>query len=283
MQRKALGWTGVEVPVIGQGTWMIEGNRESERRAVAALRLGLDLGMTHIDTAEMYGNGRAEELIAEAIAGRRDEVFLVSKVLPSNASRQGTLRACERSLRRLGTDHLDLYLLHWRGRHPLAETMRAMEDLVASGKIRFFGVSNFDVADVKEAQTAYLKGRLAANQVLYHLGDRGIERKLIPFCGQHEIAVVGYSPFGHGSLPPAGSPGGRVLEEIARRRGRTPRQVVLNFLTRLRGVFAIPKASDPDHVRENSGAAGWTLTAEDEEALNLAFPAPSRDVPLGML
>ncbi|HSW50777.1 MAG TPA: aldo/keto reductase [Bryobacteraceae bacterium] len=283
MQRRALGWTGVEVPVIGQGTWMIEGSRESEQRAVAALRLGLDLGMTHIDTAEMYGNGRAEELVAEAIAGRRDEVFLVSKVLPSNASHQGTLRSCERSLRRLRTGHLDLYLLHWRGRYPLAETMRAMEDLAAAGKIRFFGVSNFDVADVKEAQGAGLKGRLAANQVLYHLGDRGIERKLIPHCDQNGVAVVGYSPFGRGSFPAAGTPAGRVLNEIAERHGRTPRQVVLNFLTRLRGVFAIPKASDPGHVRENSGAAGWTLAAEDEEALSRAFPAPSRDVPLGML
>jgi diketogulonate reductase-like aldo/keto reductase len=262
---------------------MMEGSREAERSAVHALKTGMDLGMTHIDTAEMYGNGRAEELVGEAIAGRRQEVFLVSKVLPSNASYEGTLRACERSLRRLGTDCLDLYLLHWRGRHPLAETMRAMETLVSTGKIRFFGVSNFDVADVKQAQAAVGKGRLAANQVLYHLGDRGIERKLIPYCSGQEIAVVGYSPFGHGDFPSAGSRGGKLLAEIAQRHGRTPRQVVLNFLTRQPGVFAIPKASDAGHVRENSGGDGWTLTAEDREAIERVFPAPARDVPLGML
>ncbi len=158
MMRKTFGWTGVEVPVIGQGTWMIEGSREAERRAVEALRAGLDLGMTHIDTAEMYGNGRAEELVGEAIRGRRQEVFLVSKVLPSNASYEGTLKACERSLRRLGTDYLDLYLLHWRGGSPLRETMRAMEALVAAGKIRFLGVSNFDVEDVQAAQAALEQG-----------------------------------------------------------------------------------------------------------------------------
>jgi diketogulonate reductase-like aldo/keto reductase len=283
MQRKKLGWTGVEVPVIGQGTWMIEGSREAERRAVAALRIGLDLGMTHIDTAEMYGNGRAEELVGEAIAGRRSEVFLVSKVLPSNASYEGTLRACERSLRRLRTDTLDLYLLHWRGRHPLTETMRAMEKLVESGKVRFFGVSNFDVEELSQAERAVSRGRLAANQVLYHLGDRGIERRLIPHCAQQEIALVGYSPFGHSGFPTASSPGGRVLDQVARRHGRTARQVVLNFVTRQPGVFAIPKASDPEHVHENSGGAGWALAEEDEKAINLVFPAPSHDVPLGML
>jgi diketogulonate reductase-like aldo/keto reductase len=262
---------------------MIEGSPEAERSAVQALRTGLDLGMTHIDTAEMYGNGRAEELVSEAIAGRRQEVFLVSKVLPSNASYEGTLRACERSLRRLRTDYLDLYLLHWRGRHPLGETMRAMQALVSAGKIRYFGVSNFDVADVKQAQAAAPGGRLAANQVLYHLGDRGIERKLIPYCSEQQIAVVGYSPFGHGDFPAPGSRAGRLLHQIAQRHGRTPRQVVLNFLTRQPGVFAIPKASDPSHVRENSGGAGWTLGAEDLDAIEQVFPAPARDVPLGML
>jgi diketogulonate reductase-like aldo/keto reductase len=283
MQRKTLGWTGVEVPVIGQGTWMIEGNPETERRAVAALRVGLDLGMTHIDTAEMYGNGRAEELVSEAIAGRRSEVFLTTKVLPSNASYQGTLRACERSLRRLRTEWVDLYLLHWRGQYPLAETMRAMEELVESGKVRYFGVSNFDVDEFNQARGGVSKGRLAANQVLYHLGDRGIERRLIPHCAGEQTAVVGYSPFGHRGFPAAGSPGSKVLNQIALRHGRTARQVVLNFLTRLPGLFAIPKASDPDHVRENSGGAGWTLAGEDEEAISRAFPAPTRDVPLGML
>jgi diketogulonate reductase-like aldo/keto reductase len=280
---KLFGCTGVEVPVVGQGTWLIEGSREVERRAVAALRAGLDLGMTHIDTAEMYGNGRSEELVGEAIAGRRKEVFLVSKVLPSNASYEGTLRACERSLKKLNTDYLDLYLLHWRGRYPLADTMRAMEALVAAGKTRFIGVSNFDVTDVQEAQHALSSGRLAANQVLYHLGDRGIERKLIPYCQSQDIAVVGYSPYGHSDFPTAESRAGKVLAEIGRRHGKTARQVVLSFLTRQPGVFTIPKASWVEHTEENAAGAGWSLLPEDEDALERVFPAPTRDVPLGML
>ena len=262
---------------------MIEGRRDKEQQAVTALRMGLDLGMTHIDTAEMYGNGRAEELVGEAVEGRRGEVFLTSKVLPSNASYDGTLKACERSLRRLETDYLDLYLLHWRGRHPLAETMRAMEKLADAGKIRFFGVSNFDVSDLKEAQQACSSGRIAANQVLHHLRERGIERKLIPECARQEIATVGYSPFGHDDFPEQGSKGYRALEEIARRHGRTVRQVILNFLTRDLNVFTIPKASDPEHVRENSGAAGWALTEQDIAGINRAFPVPARDVPLGVI
>ena len=280
---RAFGWTGVKVPVIGQGTWMIEGSRASERRGVEALRVGMDLGLTHIDTAEMYGNGRAEELAGEAIGGRRDEVFLVSKVLPSNASYDGTLRACERSLARLGTDHLDLYLLHWAGSYPLGDTMRAMERLADEGQIRFAGVSNFDVRQVEAAQAALRHHRLAANQVLYHLRDRGIERKLIPYCRERQIAVVGYSPFGHEALPRLDSAGGRVLAEVAQRNRRTVRQVILNFLTRLPDVFTIPKASQAEHTRENAGGSGWTLSAEDVGALDRAFPAPDRDVPLGML
>ena len=277
MIRRQFGWTGVEVPVIGQGTWMIEGNREQERRAIEALRAGLDLGMTHIDTAEMYGSGRAEELVGEAIAGRRSEVFLVSKVLPHNASYRGTLEACERSLKRLKTDWLDLYLLHWSGSHPIRETMRAMEDLVAAGKTRYIGVSNLDVDEVQEAERSLKKERLAANQVLYYLGSRGIERKLIPYCISRGIAVVGYSPFGSGRFSP------QALAGIAERHQKTPRQVVLNFLTRQPEVFIIPKASRPDHVRENAGGAGWSLTEEDLRQIDEAFPAPSRNVPLGML
>jgi diketogulonate reductase-like aldo/keto reductase len=283
MVYRQFGWTGVNVAVIGQGTWMIEGSRQAEHRAVEALRLGLGLGLTHIDTAEMYGNGRAEELVGEAIAGRRDEVFLVSKVLPSNASYQGTLRACERSLRRLRTDWLDLYLLHWPGSHPLRETMRAMEDLVAARKIRFLGVSNFDVEEVKAAQQALTRERLACNQVLYHLGNRGIERHLIPYCAAQGIAVVAYSPFGHGSFPSPRSVGGRVLDEISRDHGRTPRQIALNFLTRHPGVFTIPKASSAEHVRENALGAGWTLADRDLERIEEAFSAPDRDTPLGMI
>jgi diketogulonate reductase-like aldo/keto reductase len=278
MVRHQFGWTGIELPVIGQGTWNLEGSREKERRAIEALRAGLDLGMTHIDTAEMYGSGRAEELIAEAIAGRRQEVFLVSKVLPSNASYKGTIAACERSLGRLKTDWLDLYLLHWRGGYRLEETFRAMQELVGEGKIRFFGVSNFDVADLREAQAALSGGRIACNQVLYNLQERGIERKLIPYCEENGIAIVGYSPFGHGRFQ-----AGRVLEEIGRRHGRTARQVALNFLTRDDCVFTIPKAGSVEHVRENAGGAGWELTAEDLAEINEAFPAPDGDVPLGML
>src|SRR5450759_3996404 len=201
MTQRPFGWTGVRVPVIGQGTWMIEGSADVERRSIDALRAGIDLGLTHIDTAEMYGNGRAEELVGEAIAGRRQEVFLVSKVLPSNASYDGTLRACERSLRRLGTDRLDLYLLHWESEHPIGETMRAMQRLIDEGQIRFAGVSNFDVDQVRAAQSALRNHKLAADQVLYHLGERGIERKLIPYCQQQGIALVGYTPFGRAKFP----------------------------------------------------------------------------------
>jgi diketogulonate reductase-like aldo/keto reductase len=270
------------VPVIGMGTWMIEGrSRDAERRAVEALRVGLDLGMNHIDTAEMYGNGRAEELVAEAIDGQREQVFLVIKVLPSSASYQGTLNACKQSLKRLKTDFIDLYLLHWpSNQHPVKETMRAMEKLVEDGMIRFIGVSNFDVDQLDAAEKALSKHRLACNQVLYHLGYRGIERHILPYCAKRGIAVVGYSPFGHGSFPPPKSTGGRLLAEIAKRHGRTPRQVALNFLTRHPSIITIPKAGRPEHVQENSGGAGWELTADDLTAIDRAFPAPHFDVPL---
>ena len=283
MVKRKFGWTGVDVPVIGQGTWMIEGGREAERRAIETLRRGLDLGMTHIDTAEMYGNGRAEELVAEAIEGRREEVFLASKVLPGNASYEGTLKACRRSLKRLRTGRLDLYMLHWAGNHPIRETMRAMEELVDDGLVRFIGVSNLDVDEVQAAEAALGCQRLAANQVLYHLGDRGIERRLIPYCAQRQIAVVAYSPFGHARLPSPESPGGRVLAEIAARHGRTVRQVILNFLTRDPNVFTIPKTTHPERVEENAGGCGWDLTGEEIAAIARALPARDYDVPLGML
>jgi diketogulonate reductase-like aldo/keto reductase len=273
----------VEVPVIGQGTWEIDGAAAAEVRAVEALRAGLDLGLTHIDTAEMYGNGRAEELTGQAIAGRRDQVFLVSKVLPGNASYDGVLRACERSLQRLGTSYLDLYLLHWESSFPIAGTMRAMETLIDDGRIRFAGVSNFDVPQVKAAQAALRHHPLAANQVLYHLKERGIERKLIPYCQAQQIAVVAYTPFGQRAFPRPESPGGRVLAEVAERNGRTVRQVILNFLTRLPHTFAIPKSGDPAHTRENAGGAGWPLPPDDIAAIDRAFPAPPRDVPLAMI
>ena len=283
MIKRPFGWTKVEVPVIGQGTWMIEGDPDREKRAVETLRGGLDLGLTHIDTAEMYGEGRAEQLVAEAIAGRRDEVFLASKVLPSNASYQGTLKACESSLRRLRTDRLDLYMLHWPGRHPIEETMRAMERLIERGLIRFAGVSNFDVEELQGAADSLEDQRLACDQVLYHLEDRGIELRLLPQCRQEQIAIVSYSPFGHGKFPGVHSVGGRLLAEIAERHGRTPRQVALNFLTRHPNVFAIPKTTHPDRVKENAGAVGWKLSAQEMDAIDRAFPAPAFVRALGTL
>lgn len=286
MLRRKFGWTGLDVPVIGIGTWMIEGrSRDAERRAIEALRLGLDLGMNHIDTAEMYGNGRAEELIAEAVDDQREQVFLVSKVLPSNASYQGTLKACERSLKRLKTDFIDLYLVHWpSSQHPIEETMHAMEKLVDEGMIRFIGVSNFDVEQLREAQRALKKYRIACDQVLYHLAYRGIEQDLLPYCAEKGIAIVGYSPFGHGSFPSSHSRGGKVLAEIAKRHNRTMRQVALNFLTRDPNLFTIPKAGNPDHVRDNSGAVGdWKLSDEDISTIDRTFPLPHVGKPLEMI
>jgi diketogulonate reductase-like aldo/keto reductase len=284
--RRKFGWTGLNVPVIGMGTWMIEGrSRDAERRAIEALHLGLDLGMNHIDTAEMYGNGRVEELVAEGVDGQREKVFLVSKVLPSNASYEGTLKACERSLKRLKTDFIDLYLLHWpSSQHPIEETMRAMEKLVDEGMIKFIGVSNFDVEQLREAQKALVKHRIACNQVLYHLAYRGIERELLPYCTENGIAIVGYSPFGHGNFLSSHSRGGKVLDEIAKRQNRTVRQVALNFLTRDSNLFTIPKAGNPDHIRDNSGAVGnWKLTDEDIAAIDRTFPLPRADKPLEMI
>lgn len=273
MLTRPFGWTGVQVPVLGQGTWMIEA---AGKRAVDALRAGIDLGMTHIDTAEMYGSGRAEELVGEAIAGRRRDVFLASKVLPSNASYDGTIRACERSLQRLKTDYLDLYMLHWPGSYPIGDTMRAMGTLVERGLVRFAGVSNFDVHELPDAAAVQ---RLACNQVLYHLGDRGIERRVLPWCRERQVPVVAYSPFGHGDFPERS----KVLQEIAKRHGRTVRQVVLNWATRDPNVFTIPKTVRIERVRENAAALDFQLTPEDLVAIDRAFPAPARDVPLGML
>lgn len=283
MIKLKFGWTNVQVPVIGQGTWMIEGDQDSERLAIEGLRLGLDLGLTHIDTAEMYGNGHVEEMVAEAIADRREEVFLVSKVLPSNASYEGTLKACARSLKRLKTDWLDLYLLHWPGPHPIKETMRAMEKLVAEGMVRFIGVSNFDVEELIEAERALQKERMACDQVLHHLGYRGIGRRLLPYCTEHEIAVVGYAPFGHGNFPSSQSTRGRVLMKIAKRYDRTPRQVALNFLSQHPNIFTIPKTSRPERARENSNGVGWELTPEDLAAIDRTFPVPDEDGPLEMI
>jgi diketogulonate reductase-like aldo/keto reductase len=226
----------------------------------------------------------AEELVGQEIRNRRKEIFLVSKVVPSNASYKGTLRACDASLKRLNTDYLDVYLLHWwSGSHPIAETMRAMEELVAAGKIRHIGVSNLDVEPLKQAQRALTRERIVCNQVLYHLRSRGIEHRLIPYCESQNIAVVGYSPFGQGNFPLGSSKQAKALAAIAQRHGKRPRQVALNFLTRRASLFAIPKASNVDHVRENAGGTGWQLTPEDLQLIDSVFPPPAKDQPLDIL
>jgi diketogulonate reductase-like aldo/keto reductase len=272
MERRRFGSTRQQVPVIGQGTWYIDnGDRAS---AIAALQLGLDLGMTHIDTAEMYG--AAEEMVGVAIAGRRDGVFLVSKVLPQNASLSGTIAACERSLARLNTDWLDCYLLHWRGEYPLEDTIEAFENLQRQGKILSWGVSNFDVPDLEEAWEIAGDGRLVCNQVLYHLQERAIENAVIPWCEEHSVAVIGYSPFGHGDFPSARTKGGRVLQEIAAVHDATPRQVALRFLVRRPSLFTIPKASSTKHAAENAKAGDLRLTAAELARIDEAFPRGPR-------
>jgi diketogulonate reductase-like aldo/keto reductase len=260
------------VPVIGQGTWYID---ESDRAlAIAALHRGLDLGMTHIDTAEMYGD--AEVVVGDAIHRRRDEVFLVSKVLPQNASYDGTIAACERSLRRLRTDRLDCYLLHWRGPYPLEDTIAAFDLLQRRGMILSWGVSNFDEADLEDVLTVGGEGRLTCNQVLYHLQERAIEHAVLPWCERHRVAVVGYAPFGHGDFPGPHTPGGRVLREIAAEYEATPRQVALGFLTREPSLFTIPKASNPAHTEENAGAGDLRLSDDAIARIDAAFPRGPR-------
>jgi diketogulonate reductase-like aldo/keto reductase len=271
---KPLGAAGVPVAAIGQGTWQME--HDERRGAIDAIRRGIDAGLTHIDTAEMYGGGVVEEMVAEAIAGWRPRVFLASKVLPSNASSDGTRKACERSLRRLRTDYLDLYLLHWPGRHPLADTIGAFERLVEQGKIRFWGVSNFDVDSLEAAAAVAGAARIACNQVLYHLKERAIEHDVLPWCEAHGVALVGYSPFAHGEFPGPRSAGGRALAEIAREHGATPRQVALRFLVRRPALFTIPKASRPEHAAENAGAGSLALSAADLARLDAAFPLGRR-------
>lgn len=266
MRAHRLGAGGPSVPVIGLGTWNLE--RDDRARAIGAIRRAIELGMAHIDTAEMYGSGEAEALVGEAIAGLRDRVFLVSKVLPEHATYAGTLRACEASLRRLGTDHLDCYLLHWREDRPLAETFRAFETLHAQGKIRAWGVSNFDDQDLTEALALVGPGKIACNQVLYHLGERTIEHRVLPWCARHGVAVVAYSPLG-------GSGGWvtrRALTEVARRLDATPRQVALAYLTRRPRTFAIPKTSRPEHVTELAGADRVVLDDDAIAAIEAAFP-----------
>jgi diketogulonate reductase-like aldo/keto reductase len=279
VKQEKFGSNGPQVSVIGQGTWYLD--RGDRKSAVAALRRGIDLGMTHIDTAEMYGD--AELVIADAIAGKRDGLFLVSKVLPSNASRRGTITACERSLKRLKTDRLDCYLLHWRGSYPLQETVAAFDELVASGKIRSWGVSNFDADDLNEMLAVSGKGKIACNQVLYHLQERAIEHAVIPWCEQHGVAVVAYSPFGHNEFPSPRSKAGETLQTIAEAHGASPRQIALAFLTRNSTVFAIPKASSAEHAADNAAAGKLTLDDSEISALDKAFPRGPKPRGLPML
>jgi diketogulonate reductase-like aldo/keto reductase len=272
---RPFGTTGREVPIVGQGTWNTPLRGERAEEAKRALRRGIELGMVHVDTAEMYGDGGSERLIGEAIGGLpRERLFIVSKVMPHNASYEGTIRACEAGLKRMRVDYFDCYLLHWRGSIPLGETMRALEQLVRDGKTRSLGVSNFDVQDLEEAQVALEREPIACNQVLYHLGERTIEEHEVPYCREHGIAIVAYTPFGRGDW--TDRPGAHVLDEIARKHGATPRQVILAFLTRDPIAFAIPKAATVPHVEENAGAGDLRLDDADVAAIDKAFPARRR-------
>jgi diketogulonate reductase-like aldo/keto reductase len=273
--RRRFGPLDASVPAIGQGTWQLEHHDRAE--VVKALRRGLDLGLTHVDTAEMYGDGKVEEMVAEAIEGRRDEVFLVSKVLPSNASRRGTVAACERSLRRLRTDRLDCYLLHWPSeQYPIEDTLAAFEELRRSGAIRSYGVSNFDEGLLRKAASYAGTAKLVCNQVLYHLEERHADAGLIPLCEELGLAFVGYSPFGSGSFPSPQSPGGKVLADVARAHGATPRQVALAFLTRRPSLFTIPRSSRVEHTEENAGALKLKLSENELAKIDAAFPVRRR-------
>ena len=269
---------GAAVPALGLGTWRMGEVRRAALAEGAALTLGLDLGMTLVDTAEMYGDGGAEEVVAKAIAGRRDQVFLVSKVYPHNAGRKSAIAACERSLARLATDHLDLYLLHWRGRIPLAETVDVFERLRRDGKIVRWGVSNFDIADMRELWELPDGQRCATNQVLYHIGERGIEWELLRWLREHRIPLMAYSPLGQGSLLAK-----RKLQAIAAKVGATPAQVALAWLLRQRDIIVIPKAGMQDHVRANRAAIDVALDAATLVALDDAFPPPGGPSTLSIL
>ncbi|CAN7324325.1 aldo/keto reductase [Rhizobium rhizogenes] len=270
--------SGITVPALGQGTWNMGENAARAKDEIASLKAGLDLGMTLIDTAEMYAAGGSEEIVGKAIEGQRDEVFLVSKVYPHNASSKGTIEACERSLKRMNTDRIDLYLLHWRGEHPLAETVAAFESLKAAGKISAWGVSNFDVGDMEELIAVPNGGNVAANQVLYNLARRGVEYDVLPWCQERSIPVMAYSPIEQGRLLHHPD-----LIHIAKTYQATPAQVALAFLLERDGVIAIPKSANPQRVEENRGAVSLDISDEDWAALDAAFPPPSRKKPLEML
>jgi diketogulonate reductase-like aldo/keto reductase len=271
---------GTPVSRLGQGAWQIGDDRSARAAEQAALRTGLELGMNLIDTAEMYGNGRSEQLIADVIAGRREHVYLVSKVLPENATRDGAVAACEQSLKRLKTDYLDLYLLHWRGSVPFEETLEAFTELRDRGSIRHYGVSNFDVADLEEART--LKGgtEVATNQVLYNLEHRGVEWALLPWCREHAIPLMAYSPLGSDSRRLRTHP---VLKAMAARLGASASRIALAWLLRQPDVVVIPKASSEAHVRDNHAALTFEISAEDLEKIDRSFPPPKRATPLAMI
>ena len=270
--------SGERVPAFGQGTWHMGDDRRRAAEEAAALRLGIELGMTLIDTAEMYGNGRAEEIVAEAAQGERDRLFIVSKVLPYNASQKGVVEACERSLKRLKTDRIDLYLLHWRGAVPLADTLAGFARLQRDGKIRHHGVSNFDLDDMKEWVGLAGGATVAANQILYNLTRRGPEFELIPWCRERQIAIMAYTPLGQGRMLQD-----KALAEVAAWHGASPAQVALAWLLRRDGMMVIPKATQPEHVRDNRGALDLRLTADDLTVIDRAFPPPKGRSALGML
>jgi diketogulonate reductase-like aldo/keto reductase len=276
--RKTTFPSGEEVPVLGQGTWGFGEDRANRQNEIAALQFGIDIGMTLIDTAEMYGDGASEEVIGEAIAGRREQTFIVDKVLPQNATRKRTVAACENSLRRLGTDRIDLYLLHWRGAAPLAETLAGFDDLLRAGKIRYWGVSNFDVPDMEEVAGLPGGSAVATDQVLYNLMRRGIEYDLMPWCEQRNLPIMAYSPLEQGRLM-----GDTELRRIADEHSATPAQVALAWVLRKERVVAVPKASTPGHVKQNRIALDIHLTLDELAALERAFPPPDRKVPLEMI
>jgi diketogulonate reductase-like aldo/keto reductase len=277
MESKELGKSGVTIPVLGLGTWGIGGFGSrllgGEEADVQALRLGLDLGMRFIDTAEMYASGHSEEVVAKAVKGEREKAFIATKVSPEHLSYDGVLNSCNASLRRLETKYVDLYQVHWPNtRIPISETMKAMEHLVEQGKVRYVGVSNFSVKQTREAQEALSKNALASNQVEYSLVNRSIEDDLLPYCAKERITVIAYSPIARGRIAQGGRSGQwRMLDQVSAKYNKTRAQVALNWLLAKRPVVAIPKAASLEHVRENGGAAGWRLSEEDQTALSEAF------------
>lgn len=275
--------SGLTMPVLGQGTWRMGEDSSRRQSEIAALRLGLDLGMNLIDTAEMYGEGGAEEVVGEAIADRRDDVFVVTKVYPHNATRRGALEACLRSLQRLKTNYIDLYLLHWREQVPLEETLEAFQLLKETGRIREYGVSNFDVGDMEEWVALPGGEEVATNQVLYNLAHRGLEWDLLPWSRERRIPIMAYSPIGHKAAEQKRILGERTLKSIAAKHGVKPAQITLAWLLQKPDIIAIPKASKPEHIRENRASHDIKLTQDDLEKLDQAFPPPNRRIPLEML